>query len=319
MVVPNRWSVAFVGAAILALAFASGCSTPPSPAFEQARLRTLRAELIARGDPDSLATAAFFQRFATGQWHDAPDLAARATAAAPDRADLAYLQLLLCYQTPSCKAEPLETHLRDLDPANGITWIYALGRAIRANDAAGTSAALAGLARAQRVDLYWTALVSHMTTAVTGRAGFDESGALVFVIGVDAAMVLPPLQPISTSCSASAIANQDVLAQCRRIFAALEHADTVLIESYGNRRAARLWPDGSAESMAIAAQRRILDYHMNLWVERPRTLNSRKATRTLAGLLGQYSTEQEAYLALYADLGLQPDPPADWKLPQPHG
>jgi hypothetical protein len=230
MDVPNRWCVVWVGAAILALAFASGCATPPSPASEPTRLHTLRAELIARGDPDALATAAVFERLAAGRWHDAPDLAARATAAAPDRADLAYLQLLLCYQMPSCKAEPLETHLRELDPANGITWIYALGRATRANDPAGASAALAGLAQARRVDLYWTALVSHMTATVAGRAGFDERGAFVYVIGVDAAIVLPPLQAISTACSKAAIGNQDVLAQCRRIFAALEHADTILID-----------------------------------------------------------------------------------------
>ncbi len=319
MVVPNRWSMALRGAAILMLVFASGCATAPSPASGQARLRTLRAALIARGDPDSLATAAFFERSATGQWHDAPDLAARATAAAPGRADLVYLQLVLCYQRPSCQAEPFEAHLRELDPANGITWIYALGRATRANDAAAANAALAGLAQAQRVALYWTALVSHMTATVTGRAGFDESAAFVTVIGLDAAMILPPLQPLSTSCSAAAIANQERLAQCRRIFAALERADTILIESYGNRRAARLWPDGSAESSAIASQRRVLDYRMNLWVEKRGALNSRKATRTLAGLLGRYSTEQEAFLALYADLGLQPDPPAQWRETEPPG
>ena len=319
MVDPIRWSGVLRGAAILTLVFASGCATPPSPASDQARLRMLRAELIARGDPDALATAAVFEGLATGHWNDAPDLAARATAAAPDRADLAYLQLLLCYQMPSCKAEPLETHLRELDPTNGITWIYALGRATRANDSAAANVAFAGLAQARRVDLYWTALVSHMTAMVAGRAGFDESGAFVYVVGVDAAMVLPPLQPISTTCSAAAVANPDVLAQCRRIVAALEHADTILIESYGNHRAARLWPDGSAESVAIASERRVLDYRMNLWVEQRRALNSRKATRTFAGLLGHYSTEQEAFLALCVDLGLQADPPADWQQPQPHG
>jgi hypothetical protein len=282
-------------------------------------MRTLRAELIARVDPDALATAAVFERVAAGQWLDAPDLAARATAAAPERADLGYLQLLLCYQMPSCKAEPLETHLRELDPANGITWIYALARATRANDAAGASAALAGLARAQHVNLYWNGLVSHMTAAVAGRAGFDQSRAFVTVVGIDVAIVLPPLQPISTSCSKTAITKVDVLAQCRKIAAALEHADTILFESYGNRVAARLWPEGSAEGITIASKRRVLDYQIDLWGAKQKELNSPKATRTLAGLLGRYSTEQEAFLALYAELGLPPDPPADWKQPQPHG
>ena len=313
MVVSTRWPVLLRYAALLVLCFAAGCATTGSPARQQARMRTLRTELLARGDPDSLATAAFFERLATGQWHDAPDLAARATAAAPDRADLAYLQLLLCYQMPTCKVQHLEAHLRELDPANGITWIYALGRATRANDAAAGNAALAGLAQAQRVDLYWTALVSHMTAAVAGRAGFDEREAFISVIGVDAAMVLPPLQPLSTSCSAAAIANQDVLAQCRSIFAALEHADTILIESYGNRRAARLWPDGSAESMAIASARRVLDYRINLWTAQQQALNSVKATKALAALYPRYPSEQAAMRAWYSGLGLSPDPPAEMR------
>jgi hypothetical protein len=307
MVLSTRWSVVLGSAAILALVLVSGCATP-SPASEQARLRELRTELLARGDPDSLATAAVFERFATGQWHDAPDLAARAAATAPDRVELAYLQLLLCYQLPSCKPEPLAAHLRELDPANGISWLFALGRATGANDATGASAALAGLAQAQRVDLYWPALVSHMTAAVTGHAGFDQARAFVAVVGVDAAMVLPPLQPVSTSCSKTAIANEDVLAQCRRIAAALEHADTILFESYGNHLAARLWPAGSAESIAIASQRRVLDYRLDLWSVKQKELNSPQAVRTLARLYGQYSTEQATFLALYADLGLSPDP-----------
>jgi hypothetical protein len=280
MLVLTRWSVVLRCAAILVLLCGTGCATQPTPES---------------------------------------DLAARATTAAPNRVDLAYLQLLLCYQALSCKPEPLEAHLRQLDPANGITWIFALGRAMRANDAAGTSAALAGLAQAQRVDLFWTGLVSHMTAAIAGRAGFEQSRACVEVVGVDAALAIPPLKPISTSCSKSAIAREDVLAQCRRIAAALGHADTTLMESYGNQVAARLWPDGSTESIAVASQPRVLDYRFDLWSVKQKELNSPQAIRTLARLYGQYPTEQATFLALYADLGLSADPPADWQKPQPHG
>jgi hypothetical protein len=308
MLLFTRWSGILRCAAILMLLCGTACATPPTPEPDPALARRLRTELLARGDPDSLATAAVFERLATGQWHDAPDLAARATAAAPDRVDLAYLQLLLCYQLPSCKPEPLAAHLRELDPANGITWIFTLGRATGANDAPGASAALAGLAQAQRVDLYWPALVSHMTAAVTGRAGFDQARAFVAVVGVDAAMVLPPLQLIAASCSETAIANEDVLAQCRRMAAALAHADTILFESYGNHLAARLWPAGSTEGIALASRRRVLDYQMQLWSVKQKELNSPQAVRTLARLYGQYSTEQATFLALYANLGLSLDP-----------
>jgi hypothetical protein len=319
MIVPPRWPVTLCGVALMSLVFLSGCATQRSPAAEQARMRTLRGELLGRGDPDSVATAAFIERFATGAWHDAPDLAARATAAARDRADLAFQQLLLCYQQPSCNPEPLEVQLRALDPANGVTWLFALARATRANDAASTGIALEGLARAQRVDLYWTKLVSRMTASITGHAGYDQSAAFVAVVGIDAAMAIPPLQPVSRSCSRTAVADVEVLARCRRIASAFEHADSILLESYGNHLAASLWAEDSAEGNAVAARRRVLDYQVALWSLKQRELNSPKATRTLATLMGQYPTEQLAFLAWYAKLGLNPDPPADWKRPEPHG
>jgi hypothetical protein len=319
MLVPPRWPVKLCGAVLVSLVFMCGCATQRSPAAEQARMRTLRTELLARGDPDSLAAAAIFERPATGGWPDAVGLAARATAAEPNRADLAFLQLLLCYQMPSCTPEPLEARLRALDPANGITWLLVLGHATGAKDEAGVRAALDGLAQAQRVDLYWTTLVSHLTSAVTGHAGFDRMSAFVEVIGIDAAMAIPPLQPIEMACSRSALADGELRSQCRRIATALEHGDSILFESYGNRLAARVWPEGSAESIAIAARRRVLDYRMSLWTAKSRQLNSPKAMRTLVTFVGQYPTEQQAYVALCASLGLSPQPPADWKRPEPHG
>jgi hypothetical protein len=319
MLVPPRWPVKFCAAALVSLVCLSGCATQRSPAAQQARMRTLRSELLARGDPDSLAAAAIFERWSTGEWHDAVGLAARAAAVAPERTEFAYLQLVLCYQMPSCRPEPLEVQLRARDPANGITWISALGRATDSNDGAGVRAALDGLAQSQRVDLYWTTLVSHLTAAVTGRAGFDQMNAFVAVIGMDAAMAIPPLHPIETACSRSALADGEIRSQCRRIAAVLEHADSILFESYGNRVAARVWPEGSAEGIAIAARRRVLDYRMSLWTSKSRQLNSPNAMRTLVTFVGQYPTEQQAYVALYASLGLNPEPPADWKKPEPHG
>lgn len=319
MNVLRRWPVKLCGAALVSLVLLSGCATQRSPAAEQARMRTLRSELLARGDPDSLAAAALFERLATGSWSDAPELAARATAAVPERRDLAFLQLYLCYQMSTCNAEPLEVQLRALDPANGITWIFALGRATRAGDAAGVRAALDGLAEAQRVDLYWTQFVSHLTAAVTGHAGFDQISAMAIVIGIDAALAIPPLQPVDSSCSRKAIADVDVLVRCRRMIAALEHADSILFESFGNHLAARLWPEDSAQGIEVASRRRVLDYQMDLWRTKQGQLDSPKAMRMMATSLGQYPTEQQAWHALEANMGVDPDPPANWMKPQPHG
>lgn len=309
MILINRWSALCCGAAILTMIGISGCAAQQF-ASGQARPRALQAELIARGDADSLATAAAFEKFATGEDRDAPDLADRAAAAAPDRKDLAYLALLLCNQQPSCNPEPLEAHLRDLDPGNGITWVFALARATRVQDAAGIDAALVGLEHAQRVAQYWPMLVSHMTSVLTGHQGLDQIDAFMLVVGINAALGALPLQPLATACPRTAIVNEVVLSRCRRIFAAFDHSDTMLLQSFGNHRAAALWPAGSAEAIAIVARRRELDYLMMRWVHE---FNSLKAARAYPAILAQSPSEQAAVLTLCAHLGVSPEPPAGWK------
>lgn len=308
-------AVALMAAAGLQLIVSAGCATQPS--LDQ-RIQALEPLLIARGDADSLATAAALRRAAHDQREDALVLAARATAAAPDRPDLAMVQLMLCQQTAACDPQPLELRLRQLDPANGISWLYTLARATAAHDEPGVRVALSGLAQSQRVDEYWTERVSHMTAAVAGRGGFDLNSAFVAVVGVNAAMVMPALQPVSAACSQGAVSEAGVLEQCRRISTALDRADTMLLASLGNRMAARLWPAGSTQRARIDAERRTLDYRLELWTHNAEQLNSTQASRALADLYSKYASEQDALKAWYIELGVTPDPPPDWK-PHPPG
>jgi hypothetical protein len=317
----TRW-VAKVGATAVAL-FAAGCATADEAkvAQDNARLQTLQTELIARGDPDSLAAGALFARVLSGSGHRQPydlesdtvalDLTARAASAAPDRPDLVLQQLQFCQDVPSCNPESLEVQLRELDPENGIAWTFALLRADRANDKAAMRQARAALARTQRITRYWTQIVSHLTAAASGKAGLDSTTALLTVIGLEAAFP-EVLGPISRACSAQEIQEADGLAQCRQIAAALRRADTILFESFGCSLASRLWPEGSGERAEIAAERRVLRYQMELQTCDDTKMNTVAAARVLATIYAQYPTEQGAIRALYIRLGMQPDPPADW-------
>jgi hypothetical protein len=276
------------------------------------RLRRLQAELAARADADSLAASALFARELAEPATATPlDLAARAVAAAPQRADLVMLELQLCETAPGCDTAPLEVRLSQLDPDNGMPWAYALLRADHANLNAPWRAARAALSQSQRITLYWNTLVSHLTGAAAGRQGFDTVAAMVEVIGVEAAMI-SPLQPVSRACSEQDVQDSAVLAQCRRIAAAFMKADTVLFEAYGSTLAIRLWPEGSAESQQITAQRRGLRYRMDQMGRFAAKFNSPAATRALAGYVQHYPTEQTALRALFADLGMAPEPPANW-------
>lgn len=90
-------------------------------------LEAARLELQRRSDADSLAAAGVL----TAQHNRSEGLAlvSRAADAAPERADLVWLQLMLCQQAPSCDSEALEQRLRQLDPSNGAAWMGALSRA----------------------------------------------------------------------------------------------------------------------------------------------------------------------------------------------
>jgi hypothetical protein len=288
-------------------------------AQDAARLPRLQSELVAQGDPDSLAASALVAGLISGfNSSTVLDLAARAVGGAPDRADLALLQLQLCERAPSCDPLPLEKHLRVLDPENGITWTYALLRADREQRPADWDAARGGLAQSKRVDLYWNRTVSHLAKAVTGKAEFDSSAALVEVVGIEAAL-MTALQPISRACQAQELQRLDVLGQCRQIAAALRQGDTSLVEADGSSLALRLWAQGSTERMEVVKERRVLRYRVELMARNATQLNSPQAIKALAGLLTQYPTEQTAMRALYVRLGLKPDPPADWVDPRPDG
>jgi hypothetical protein len=298
--------------AITTLVLAAACATTDAAkeARHAARIQVLQKELLARGDADSLAAGALFARLSASP-DGSLELAARAVAAAPDRADLLLEQLQLCQKIPACDSQALEAQLRQLDPDNGISWTYALWRADRSNDQAELRRDRAGLARAQRVDWHWNEIVSRLTAAVTGKAGYGSQEALVEVIGIEAAFITP-LQSVSKACSAQEIQAPEVLAQCRQIAAAFRRGDTYLFEMYGTSLAARLWPAGSAESAQIAVERRAVHYWMDAHSRHSAELDSAAAARILATLYAQYPTEQQAFRALFIRLGLNPDPPADW-------
>jgi hypothetical protein len=282
-----------------------------------ARMPRLQHDLAARGDADSLAASAVIESLISGfDSGAARELAARAANAAPERADLAFLQLQLCESAPTCDPLPLEKHLRLLDPANGITWIYALLRADREHRPQDWEAARTGLAQTQRVDLYWNHIVAHLSKAVTGTAGFDSNAALIEVVGAESALIVA-LQPVSQACQSQELQRPGVLDQCRRIAAALRRGDTTLIEADGSSLALRVWPPQSMEYRQVLIERRALRYRVELMTRYATQLNSPHAISILSGLLTQYPTEQATMRALYGQLGLKPDPPANWVDPQP--
>ena len=91
----------------------------------------------------------------------------QAIAAAPTRADLIWLQIEVCLKVSTCDPAPIESRMRERDPANAAGWVGTLVRASSANDEKAKDEALTVIGQKARFDVYWTALVSRLSDAIT--------------------------------------------------------------------------------------------------------------------------------------------------------
>jgi hypothetical protein len=288
-----------------------GCAT----ARTNRHLKQAVAVLEQRSDADSLAAAAMVLRFAQQK----PDanaalaLLTRAVTAAPERADLAWLDIQMCREVPGCNPEAEALQLRQLDPSNGVSWMSALVRANVSNDEAARIAVLSALARADRVDIYWTTLIVHLTHALADTKKIPLQEALIEVIGVLAAQAIPAYSGTSNLCKGERLQNDAVVQDCRRVALALERGDTVITEMIGLAIAQHLWAVDSPEWKAAAERRRVIKYRMQMQYQADLHLwiGARWAEQYLS-LCAQSRREQDVQLAEIIKAGKSADPPADW-------
>jgi hypothetical protein len=264
-------------------------------------LEAARAELARRSDADSLAAAGLL----AAQRPDGLSLVSRAADAAPERTDIVWLQIMLCQQVESCHSEPLERRLGELDPRNGAGWLATLMRAGAAKDDASINEALDGLARSERVDIYYTTLVARLSEAVYGSGQMPVEEAVVEVIGVLAAQAIPAYQLTSRSCRGEALGTAAAVARCRAIASSLEGGDTYITEMIGVAIAKRVWPQDSREWKAADDARRRYDYRAKVSLN----LESPKAMKRYVALCGENRREQDVFRQQIIDAGKDPHPP----------
>jgi hypothetical protein len=303
-------------AAIVLLAILlQGCATSHAARAARAQrdLQHAVSELEKRTDADSLAAAGLMSRFQAGPGVSLA-MIGRATSVAPQRADLAWLDIQACQQAPGCDPESRELRLRTLDPANGAAWLNALARAGASNDEVAATAALADLARTQRVDTYWTSLVVHLTGALAATGDVPLRDALVDVIGVLAAQSMPGYRSTSELCLGQRLANVERLEACRGVASAFELGDTYITAMIGAVIAKRVWPADSAQWRAADESRRVYEYRSQLWTQwEAALLRDPQRVKSFLTLCARNRREQDVYSAELIDEGKNPDPPPDWK------
>jgi len=306
---PRLLSAVLLSAALLAL-LAACASADPLAGRPGKRTRTA---LISSGDADSLAALALLGP----SWDKSPEervaLMARASAAAPARADLVWLHLQICRRVPACQPQPIEARLQQLDPGNAAAWSGELERGTVLADPAQVQATLAAMGNAERFDIYWNTTIVHLTGALSKAPTMDLSTALVDAIGVAAAEAVPAYQQIGNACRGAALDFPETLAACRRLSAVLRHGDTYLTEMVGLRIAQRVWPEGSAQYQDAVAARRVARYRMDTYSRIDAAMpKGNAAAQRYLDALAAHRTEQEVFVAEILRAGLDPDPGADW-------
>jgi hypothetical protein len=263
--------------------------------------------LTRMADADSLAAAGLLS---VGDHRDQSlSLIARATAAAPERADLKWLEVQVCNEIAPCDPEPVERRLRELDPSNGAGWLGALARGAVAKNDVPRDAALAALSRSDRVDFYFTTLVARLSRAVAHTGKVSKEIAEVWVIGYLAREAIPAYQYVSTACKGDRLQSVEVTETCRRVARALQNGDTYLTEMIGAAIAKRVWPEDSPEYAAAAEARRVYDYRSKFYLK----LNQAglKHADEYLTLCAENRHEQDVLRAQLIKAGINPTPPVE--------
>jgi hypothetical protein len=245
-------------AIILASALA-GCgpapvqSPPRSPASAQ-----------PAGNPDRLLAGALAAWAVDKDRGRAVQLASQAAAAAPKRADAAWLHLRLCNEAPGCNAAPLEARLKELAPKNGVVWISVLKRAQATQDGRTEAQVLAAMGEAEHFNVYWNSLVQRLATATAPPVTARENAPLTRTLSESShwlsELMLPAFAPLAASCSAERMRDPARRAVCERVGQALERSDSYIAEGAGLGIAQRLATTGAASASAVEERIETLAY-----------------------------------------------------------
>ena len=284
-----------------------GCAVSPQKSAERGQLhsRQAAAKLEKATDADSLAAAGLLS-----DRDRSLVLLTKATEAAPQRADLAWLQAQFCQEVAGCDPEPIERGLRGLDSSNGAGWMGELVRANAAKDAA-RDAALEAISHSDRVDIYWTTLIARLSRAAAGTGAMTLQEARVAVTGYLAAHAIPAYSAVSNACKGERLQRSETVETCRGVAKAFQQGDTTITEMIGVAIAKRVWPEDSPQWQAAAAARRVYEYRSKLWqtLDNGRWDSPAAAERYLA-LCEHDRREQDVFLAQLIEAGGHPNPPS---------
>lgn len=232
----------------------------------------------------------------------------KAAKAAPERADILWLNLRICTEVPGCEPQPIETQLRKLDPGSGSVWLGPLARAQARGDARAEEQILEVMTKATHFNVYWTSLIAKLSpplsrapvaTSVAQPVPTPVTNALNSTIGWLSSLATVAFRPINVACDEQHIREPASRVRCEQIAKALQRSDTTFAEGLGLGIAQRLAVPNSANAVQLRLNVQTLRHQNQASgaVVAAQVEKERFAEQMLK-LMGQLDTEQDVSRAI---------------------
>jgi hypothetical protein len=270
--------------------------------------------LIARGDANSLATAAVL----AFPGHAALDLAVRAGASAPEDAAIGWVHLQLCAHAAGCDIRDAATTLRWVDADNSAAWLPTLAAAQKDRDAMEVDRVLVDMAQGARFDFYWNRIVvltadslKNVRSELPRQAPKSDATRLPAMAGLAAAQMMPSFLPLNEACREPA-AGTERRESCLKLSKIMQRGDTVVAQLAGLGLEKHLVAADGKEARAIAERRRVLEWRVSTAAQfdaplLPWLANGRARSRL--SLMRTLEREEDVCVAMLREHGVATEPP----------
>ena len=271
--------------------------------------------LVAQPSASALATAALLSFPPEDGAAKPMEFIQRAEMMAPQRPELVWVQYSICQRLKCAAAQSIENRLKELDPDNGFAWIPDLERAEQSASEVAVTEAITHIGASKKMTFYWNPLQVMIVDGITVANPRDSLATRgIEAIGILAAQIIPPLQPLTKACRADQFGVPGRRDACDVMATRMERAASVLTQSLALSMQERWWPVGSAERESVRIKRRQLDYEMQMSGQIRWRMNRDMAIRLDAARNSE--REEDIMLAVMKAYGIPLVAPSDWKDPR---
>ena len=316
----RKLPVAALLALTAAVVLASCADVSRRDQLSSGQWRKMANTLEREGTTDALVTAALIREAQLRDSAAAMVSLDNALKLNPQQPDATWIALNVCSATAGCATAPYATKLAELDPGNAAAHYPDLSAARARGDVAAEDQALSRMANAGYFDICWSRLLTRVTDTLTQPRGTSRRPLRVLpqaameTIGWLAADAIPPFTSTVHTCRDERLKREDVVAWCRKLAGVMDNSDTVIATMMARAIAKPVWAPESAEAAKFRERSRESNYVREALepYNKEEVLNTAQSMQRWVDRFRTNRSEREVYRQWLKELGIPPDPPADW-------